>query len=125
VNAEYLKLLLDESSRIAVREKVAGNSENPALYGLEQPKATVTVDYTDQTQAKLLIGSEEPLSDGVYVQLSGEDAVYLMPRSYTVRFTMPVESFIQYEITPTRRMDSALVVIRDVTLGDLHCRNPL
>lgn len=125
VNAEYLKLLLDESSRIAVREKVAGNSENPALYGLEQPKATVTVDYTDQTQAKLLIGSEEPLSDGVYVQLSGEDAVYLMPRSYTVRFTMPVESFIQYEITPTRRMDSALVVIRDVTFGGSALPEPI
>lgn len=125
VNAEYLQLLLDETSRIAVQEKAADQPENLSIYGLDQPRATVAVEYTDGTSATLLIGQEEPLSDGVYVQLSGEKAVYLMPRSYTIRFTMPVENFIQYEITPTRKLDSPLAVVRDVTFGGSALPEPI
>lgn len=125
VNAEYLQLLLDEASRIAVSEKAAEAPGDLSIYGLNRPRATVDVEYTDGSSARLLIGSEEPLSDGVYVQLSGDRAVYLMPRSYTVRFTMPVENYIQYEITPTRKLDSALAVVRDVTFGGSVLPEPI
>ena len=125
VNAEYLQLLLDESSRIAVQEKVADDPEDLSAYGLDKPSATVKIDYTDNTSDKLLIGQEEPMSDGVYVQLAGDKAVYLMPRSYTIRFTMPVENYIQYEITPTRKVEAALGVIRDCTFGGSALPEPV
>lgn len=125
VNGEYLQLLLDETSKIAVKEKAADDPEDLSIYGLDQPKTTVTVDYTDNTSVKLLLGQEEPLSDGVYVKLEGDKSVYLMPRSYTIRFTMPVENFIQYEITPTRKEASALGVMRDVTFGGAALPQPI
>lgn len=125
VNAEYLQLLLDEASRIAVREKVAEDPEDLNSYGLDKPRAVVKIDYTDNTSAKLLIGQEEPMSDGVYVQLAGDKAVYLMPRSYTIRFTMPVENYIQYEITPTRQEEAALGVVRDCTFGGSALSEPI
>ena len=125
VNAEYLQLLLDESSRIAIREKVADDPEDLSAYGLDKPRATVKIDYTDNTSAKLLIGQEEPMSDGVYTQLAGDKAVYLMPRSYTIRFTMPVENYIQYEITPTRKVEAALGVIRDCTFSGSVLPEPI
>lgn len=117
VNVEYLQLLLDESSKIAVQEKVSEDPEDLSAYGLDKPRATVRIGYTDKTSAELLIGQEEPMSDGVYVRLAGDGAVYFMPRSYTIRFTMPVENYIQYEITPTRKVEAALGVVRDCTFG--------
>ena len=125
VNGEYLQLLLDESSKIAVNEKVEENPKDLSIYGLDHPKAVVSIDYTDNTSAKLLVGEEETLSDGVYIQLEGDEAVYLMPRSYSIRFTMPVENFIQYEITPTRKLDSALAVVRNVTFGGSALPEPI
>lgn len=125
VNAEYLQLLLDETSRIAVREKAADDPKDLSIYGLDRPRATVAVEYTDGTSATFLVGQEEPLSDGVYVQMSGDKAVYLMPRSYTIRYTMPVEDFIQYEITPTRKLGSALAVVRDAAFGGSALPEPI
>lgn len=125
VNTEYLQLLLDEAGRIAVQEKVSDDPDDLSVYGLDKPKATVDIDYTDNTKAQLLLGQEEPLSDGVYIRLSGDDSVYLMPRSHTIRFTMPVENFIQYEITPTRKLDSALAVVRDADFGGTALTEPI
>ncbi len=125
VNAEYLQLLLDEASKIAVREKAAENPQDVTVYGLDKPRATVRIEYTDGSSAGIFIGQEEPLSDGVYAQLSGDKAVYLMPRAYTIRFVMPVENFIRYEITPTRKLDSALAVVRDVSFGGSALPEPI
>ena len=125
VNTEYLQLLLDEAGRIAVQEKVSDSPRDLSVYGLDHPRAVVDIDYTDNTKAQLLLGQEEPLSDGVYVRLSGDDSVYLMPRSHTIRFTMPVENYIQYEITPTRKLDSALAVVRDVDFGGTALPEPI
>lgn len=125
VNTDYLQLLLDECSMIAVSEKVSDQPEDLSQYGLEAPRASVEIEYTDGSAAQLLIGQEEKLSDGVYVQMAGDPAVYLMPRSYTIRFTMAVEKFIQYQITPTRKMPSALSVVRDVTFGGSLLPEPI
>lgn len=125
VNTDYLQLLLDECSRIAVSEKVVAQAEDLSIYGLDKPRSKVHIKYIDGTTADLAIGMEETLSDGVYVQLQGDPAVYLMPRSYTIRFTMPVEHFIKYEIIPTRKLPSPLSVIRDVTFGGISLKEPI
>lgn len=125
INTDYLQLLLDECSRIAVREKVVAQAEDLSIYGLDKPRARVHVKYTDGSTADLSIGMEETLSDGVYVQLQGDSAVYLMPRSYTIRFTMPVEHFIKYEIIPTRKLPSPLSVIRDITFSGISLKEPI
>lgn len=125
LNTDYLQLFLDECSMIAVREMVSKNPDDLSIYGLDTPRATVDVTYTDGASTKILVGDEENLSEGVYIQLAGDDAVYLMPREYTIRFTMPVENYIQYQITPTRKMPSALSVVRDVTFRGSMLPEPI
>lgn len=125
VNGDYLKLLLDESGKIAVREKVSEKPEDVSIFGLNKPRAVVNIEYSDNTSAELLIGSEEPLSDGVYIKLSGDETIYLMPRSHTIRFIMPVENYINYEITPTRKLESALMVVRDAIFEGSSLPKPI
>ena len=125
LNTDYLQLLLDECSMIAVSETVSENPKDLSIYGLDHPNATVDVDYTDGTSTKILVGNEEALSDGVYAQLAGDNAVYLMPRANTIRYTMPIENYIQYQITPTRRMPSALSVVRDVSFSGSMLPEPI
>ena len=125
VNGDYLKLLLDESSKIAAKELVTENLADLALYGLDSPRATVTIAYSDKSELTLLLGSEERVSDGVYFMIQGSDMVYLMPRSYSIRFTMAVEGFIQYQITPTKYVESPLSIIRDITFAGASLPEPI
>ncbi|MDD4583801.1 MAG: DUF4340 domain-containing protein [Eubacteriales bacterium] len=125
VNGDYLELLLDECSRIAVRDVIKENAESLELYGLEKPRARVNILYKDYTAVTLLIGNVESMSDGVYMMVEGENTVYITPQANTIRFTMPVENYIQYQITPTKYTDSSLAVIRDITFSGTCLPEPI
>jgi hypothetical protein len=115
VNAEYLLLLLDESSRV---EYVTLVSEGPGgPYGFDEPEAEVTVLYTDGSALSLIFGAEEPVSRGRYVMAAGGKEIYLMDRSRVVRFLMPLKNFINYEIVPPRAFPSPLSAIKSLRLS--------
>jgi hypothetical protein len=111
VNAEYLFLLLDESSMVEYRTLVSDGEGEKSLYGFDDPEAWVTIRYTDGSTLSLVFGDEEPISRGRYFISGGGNEVYLMDRSRVVRFLQPLKNFINYEIVPPRAYPSPLEAI--------------
>ncbi len=118
INIEYLEMLLKESSKIEYLDSVK-NGEDLTPYGLDSPQAEVSVKYTDGTEENLLIGGSEPLSEGRYFMRQGGREIYLMDNSRSIRFTMPIEKYIDYIIIPPRVEPAVLTAMGDITFeGD-------
>jgi hypothetical protein len=117
VNAEYLFMLLDESSRIEYRALVSEDEAESAIYGFADPEATVTIRYAGASPLSLVFGDEEQVSRGRYFMAAGADAVYLMDRSRAVRFLQPLKNFIDFQIVPARAYPSPLQAIKTLRLS--------
>ena len=78
ISTEAIEALTNSLLDVRADKKVVDKAANPADFGLDKPKATYTVTYSDNTTVTLTVGNEEPLKTGYYFQISGKDAVYLM-----------------------------------------------
>ncbi|MDR1899368.1 MAG: DUF4340 domain-containing protein [Treponema sp.] len=117
INAEYLLLLLDESSRVEYVTLVSAGEGKRALYGFDDPEAAAAIRYTDGSTLSLIFGDEEPVSRGRYFMAGGGDEVYLMDRSRVVRFLQPLKNFINFEIVPPRGYPSPLQAVKSLRLS--------
>ena len=125
VNTDYVAMLLDECSNI-LYESVAGeNVQDLAPFGLQTPEGTVLITYTDGSTQQLLFGAEEPVSGGRYCKTAQGSDVLLMKNGRTVRFTMPVEKYINFIITPPNETSSILSVLQDITFSGTQLPQPI
>ncbi|MEG2931769.1 MAG: DUF4340 domain-containing protein, partial [Ruthenibacterium sp.] len=113
LNPEYVDLLLDEASGVQYLSSVSTDLSRLSDYGLSDPEATVAVTYTDGSTLRLLIGAEEPVSGGRYFMQEGAGEILLMKNSRSIRFTMPVENFIDFVIIPPEETTSPLNELQD------------
>lgn len=67
-------------------------------FGLENPRATVTVTYLDKTKAQFKVGSEAPQSAGTYVQFGTEGTIYLCSTETVDPFTLGLTDFMDLNI---------------------------
>ncbi len=125
VNLEYVAMLLDEVSDIRYLQTVEENPASLALYGLDAPEATVEAAYTDGSSLRLQIGAEEPVSGGRYFKTAESPAVLLMKNNRTIRFTMPVERYINYVIIEPNSSPSILNVVQDITFSGSMLPRPI
>lgn len=125
VNPEYLAMLLDECSQVRYREAVTKDLTRLADYGLAEPSAVVSVTYTDGASLRLLVGNEEPVSSGCYFMCEGGGEVLLMEKGRSVRFTMPVEKFIDFIIVPPEETQSPLSELQDITFSGTRLEKPI
>ncbi|MDR2742473.1 MAG: DUF4340 domain-containing protein [Treponema sp.] len=125
VNAEYLFLLLDESSRLEYLSLVSEGDGEKAPYGFDDPEVAVRIRYTDGSVLSLIFGAEEPISRGRYFMSGGGNQVYLMDRSRVVRFLQPLKNFINYEIVPPRAYPSPLEAIKYLRLSGKAFPRPI
>jgi hypothetical protein len=117
VNPEYVRMLLEESARVEYGALVPGGAAGPALYGLDNPEAEITVDYADGERLTLLLGNEETVSSGRYFMAAGTENVLLMKNNRALRFLMPREKFIHYEIVPFTGFPSPLSAVKKLRLS--------
>lgn len=98
---------------------IAGTHKDPALFGLDAPRATVTVSFTDGTSAKLLVGSEAPASAGTYVAFGDTGVVYLVEDDAVDSFFYSPADFISLSITDSPETSDAAAFKR-ITLTGSH-----
>ena len=67
-------------------------------FGLENPRATVTVTYLDKTKAKFIVGSDAPQSAGTYVQFGTEGTIYLCSTETVEPFTLGLNDYMDLNI---------------------------
>ena len=56
--------------------------EDVSEYGIDQPTQQVTLNFSDGSEKTLTFGMENEIVGGIYVQVSGDDNVYLVGSSY-------------------------------------------
>lgn len=80
-------------------DTVAGmDSEGSSVYGFDNPRAIVTVEYNDQTKAVITVGNEAPQSAGTYIKFGDGDEVYVIENETAAPFLYGVTDFISLEI---------------------------
>lgn len=60
-------------------KKVASlKKEDSSEFGFDKPRSTVTVNYTDDTKAIIIVGDDAPQGAGTYIKFGDGDAIYLV-----------------------------------------------
>lgn len=79
--------------------KVASTGgDDPASFGLDKPRADVTVTYTDKTKAVFHVGSDAPQAAGTYVQFGTEKTVYLCDKDTVKSFDLGLTDYMDLNI---------------------------
>lgn len=102
LNEELTDTLIAYTTLISAADQV----ETPGAlkdYGLDTPTATGTITYTDGTTATLTVGNLTPAQDRYYVQISGNDGVYMFDSDCVYLFTVRGIAFADTTLlsTPT------------------------
>lgn len=87
LNTELTDTLVAYSTLISAADRV----ETPGAlkeYSLDTPTATGTITYTDGTTVTLTVGNPTPAKDRYYVQISGDNAVYMFDSDCVYLFTV-------------------------------------
>lgn len=84
---DYIELLFEEA-------------EDYAPFGLAQPRARVTVTAMDGEAVTLLVGDVAVAGDGVYLQLEGASAIYLVPVYLLDHYLLGAADYLSKTVTP-------------------------
>lgn len=90
-----------------------------ADFGLENPRATVNVAYTDDTKTIIRVGAEAAGEAGTYVAFGTSKDVYLMNNEDVSSFLYNVNEFISLAITDTNE-DSETSEFSKATITGTH-----
>lgn len=71
-----------------------------ADYGLDSDVSNVEIEYNDGQSIKIIIGNPEPVSDGYYCRVEGEEGVYLFEEKQVHAYLQPQKYYISHFVTP-------------------------
>ena len=81
IDADKMKTMLSSIGSMTADSTVE-NPEDVSEYGIDQPTQQVTLNFSDGSEKKVTFGSTNEIVGGTYVQVSGDDNVYLVGSSY-------------------------------------------
>lgn len=79
--------------------RIVAADGNPADFGLDQPRATVHINYTDGSSSTVRVGAAAPAAQGVYVAFGDSNAVYLVDDEAVEGFLYSVLDLISLTVT--------------------------
>lgn len=97
---------------------------NLADFGLDQPRATVKVQFSDDTYATLRVGSDAAAGAGTYLAFGSSDAVYLVATEDVEKFFYSVTEFISLDITESLT-DADTSDFTTLTISGSHFPEPI
>ncbi len=74
-NTQAVNRIVSSATSVSSR-RLIGEVEDHADYGLDEPKAIVSIELSDGTAQRLYIGAETPARDGYYVRRPDDPNVY-------------------------------------------------
>ena len=104
--------------------RIIEHDANLADFGLDNPRATVKVKYTDDTSSVIRIGNEAAGEAGTYVAFGTSDDVYLANNEDVEYFLYSVNKFISMDITDTSE-DSENSEFSKATISGSHFDEPI
>ncbi len=112
-------------SDVSALTRVDMGKLDAAAFGLDEPQATVSVEYADGETMELLVGDAEPLSGNYYCAAPGEDDVYLIAGETAENYLIGKQGFVSFYVTPKLQVSSALSALADVTFSGGTLASPV
>lgn len=81
IDADKMKTMLSSLGSMTADSTVE-SPEDVSEYGIDQPTQQVTLNFSDGSEKTLTFGMENEIVGGIYVQVGGDDNVYLVGSSY-------------------------------------------
>lgn len=90
LSSSKITTLLENASSVTIQDTVVENPEDISIYGLDNPSATVTAQFSDadSTVKKFYIGNETPKGTTRYFMIDGDPAVYTV---YSTAYSVYLE----------------------------------
>jgi len=128
-NLEYMGFLMAAAAQVEYETLVLEGEPSPAAdlsrYGLDTPRAEVSIHYSNGEKLSLYFGEEEKISRGTYFSIKGKGDVYLMHQSRAVWFLFPLTRYISFYIVPSMGFQSPLSAIQKLTLSGQAFPRPI
>lgn len=81
IDADKMKTMLSSLGSMTADSTVE-SPEDVSEYGIDQPTQQVTLNFSDGSEKTVTFGSTNAIVGGTYVQVSGDENVYLVDSSY-------------------------------------------
>ena len=78
LDKEITDQLVNTCQKLYAKEIIDKSGKKYKEYGLDEPKGSYSVRYSDATELKIEIGSFAPGNKGIYVKVDGDENVYLV-----------------------------------------------
>lgn len=75
-NAGSFRSMMFSLATLTATSKIEDEPTDLQQYGLDEPRMTVTIDFTDGTTTTLIIGNETPIQGYYYIMSDKENTVY-------------------------------------------------
>lgn len=95
------------------------DGKNSSDYGFDNPTATVTVNFDDDTSAIIIVGDNAPQEAGAYIKFGNSDTIYIVTVDSVSPFSYGLTDFISLSINDTAS-DTANSQASKITLGGTH-----
>ncbi|MGN0594708.1 MAG: DUF4340 domain-containing protein, partial [Hominimerdicola sp.] len=98
-DTDLLSSLIENCGQMTAYKLVEENVTDMAKYGLDEPEASFTINYTDNSSIKVLIGIETPNNERYsYVCIEGEDKVYMVLGTKLSYFTESANAYVSTQL---------------------------
>lgn len=128
LSKEVAETLIAYTTLISAADKVNAPGDLKD-YGLDAPKATATVTYTDGTAITLMVGNPTPSEDGFYTQIGGDGNVYIFESDCVYLFMARAADFADTVLltTPTVKSSDAngTAVLKEISYSGKNHTIPL
>lgn len=84
---------------LTATELVEQNSDDISIYGLDNPRSKVQIEFVDNTTKTLLIGNNAAKVASVYIMIDGERDVYIIDEAYVSISSKTQKDFISLNVT--------------------------
>ena len=116
----YISTLINSYSALEAKRLISEDPEDMSIYGFEEPIASATLEFKDETKKTVIIGSAEPTTNGYYCKLDDSNAVYLLTSGIGGRLLSNKFYYIDKTITPSYNTNEELAFDRVVLSGSVR-----
>lgn len=97
--------IANAAAQLDFSKVVSMDKSRAADFGFDDPRATITVTYTDKTKAVFIMGDDAPQNGGTYMKFGDGDAVYLVDTDTVSCFEYGITDMISLDINESASND--------------------
>ncbi|MDF2566725.1 MAG: hypothetical protein K0R90_181 [Oscillospiraceae bacterium] len=116
---------LEQATAVTATREIEKNPKELAKYGLDKPQAQGVVTYKDKSTFKIKLGKTAGSNSGVYAQIDGKSAVYIVSDTDAAPFLKTKYDFLDLSLTEAIGEEEALPKINSFTVERKDLDKPI